>query len=203
MAIASLVLSFFSLLFVPAILAIVFGHVSCSKIKKSAGRLKGRGLAIAGLVIGYLGVAAVAFLLIIAGIFIPIGLADRMAGNQGSAVSSLRTINTVSVTYRAQFNHGFPKTLTAMGPSPGNIKPSEQSASLIDSSLASGTKSGYKFTYTAMAIDNKGYPQAFTVQADPLKEGITGRTHFCTDESGVVRWERGKPANKDSPALSQ
>jgi hypothetical protein len=39
-----------------SILAIIFGHLSLSEIRKSAGRLKGEGMAIAGLVLGYVGV---------------------------------------------------------------------------------------------------------------------------------------------------
>lgn len=52
MAIASLVCGLFSLLFLPAIAAIVLGVISLNKIKKSAGALKGGGLAIAGIVLG-------------------------------------------------------------------------------------------------------------------------------------------------------
>ena len=42
------------LFFVPFafIAAVVFGHIALSEIKRSAGRLKGEGLAIAGLVLG-------------------------------------------------------------------------------------------------------------------------------------------------------
>jgi hypothetical protein len=39
-------------LLLPSILAVVFGLVSHSQIKRSAGRQEGRGLAIAGLVLG-------------------------------------------------------------------------------------------------------------------------------------------------------
>src|ERR1043165_2279127 len=49
------------LFFVPLafIGAIVFGHLGLSEIKKSAGRLKGEGIAIAGLVLGYLWIAGI------------------------------------------------------------------------------------------------------------------------------------------------
>src|SRR5580698_3793623 len=40
------------------IVAVIFGHLSLSEIRMSGGRLAGRGFAIAGLVLGYLGVAA-------------------------------------------------------------------------------------------------------------------------------------------------
>jgi len=41
--------------FIPAILAIVFGHVAQYQINRSAGRLEGSSLAIAGLACGYIG----------------------------------------------------------------------------------------------------------------------------------------------------
>ena len=55
MAIVSLVVGAVSLLLPPsAIVAIVLGHMSLAKIRNSRGRLQGEGLAIAGLVLGYL-----------------------------------------------------------------------------------------------------------------------------------------------------
>src|SRR5579863_9149661 len=70
-AIASLVCGL--LFFIPLafIAAIIFGHIALSEIRKSAGRLKGDGLAIAGLVLGYMWVVSVPIILIIAAIAIP------------------------------------------------------------------------------------------------------------------------------------
>lgn len=52
-AIAALVLSLFGI----SLLAVIFGHISRGEIKRSGGRLGGDGLAIAGLIIGWLGMA--------------------------------------------------------------------------------------------------------------------------------------------------
>jgi Domain of unknown function (DUF4190) len=52
-AIASLVCGLFLFAFPLSILAVIFGHLSVSEIRKSSGRLKGEGIAIAGLVLGY------------------------------------------------------------------------------------------------------------------------------------------------------
>lgn len=55
-AIASLVSSIASwvvLPFIAAILGVIFGHMALNEIRQSDGRLEGRGMAIAGLVIGY------------------------------------------------------------------------------------------------------------------------------------------------------
>jgi hypothetical protein len=67
LAIASLVLGVISLPgsfccccglgFVPAVLAIIFGHLALSQINRSQDQVNGRSLAIAGLITGYTGLA--------------------------------------------------------------------------------------------------------------------------------------------------
>jgi hypothetical protein len=67
MAIASLVCSLAGLLScgIGSVLGVVFGHIGLSQIKREGGTQPGRGLAIAGLVIGYLLIALwVAFIII-------------------------------------------------------------------------------------------------------------------------------------------
>ena len=61
------------LFFIPFLFvaAIVLGHLALSEIRKSAGRLKGEGIAIAGLVLGYMGIAGIPIILIVAAIAIP------------------------------------------------------------------------------------------------------------------------------------
>jgi hypothetical protein len=62
LAIASFVLSLVTLCGVGSILGVIFGHVSLGQIKRQHQR--GRGLAIAGLVLGYLGIAGIAVLIV-------------------------------------------------------------------------------------------------------------------------------------------
>lgn len=64
LAVASLVLGIFWVCGLGSILAAVFGIVSIRQINQSDGRLRGKGLAIAGLVLGILGVLFVAASLI-------------------------------------------------------------------------------------------------------------------------------------------
>jgi hypothetical protein len=61
LAIAALVLGILWLYWVGSILAVIFGHIALSQIRHTGQR--GRGLAIAGLVLGYVGLAL--FLLVI------------------------------------------------------------------------------------------------------------------------------------------
>jgi len=51
---------------VGSILAVIFGHISLSTMKRSMGRLAGRGMAIAGLVLGYVGVASLVLVIVLA-----------------------------------------------------------------------------------------------------------------------------------------
>ncbi len=196
MAVTSLILSFFSLLLIPGLLAIVLGHVSRRKIKRSAGKLKGRSVAFAGLVLGYLGVGA------FIAIGIPNSLRTRKAAGQQSAVGNLRILNTNAITYAATYGRGFPSSLSALGPPQAGKREDAERAYLIDEVLASGRKSGYVFTYRVTATDDKGFPSAYTINADPADADSTGENHYFTDESGVIRWERDHPANKDSPPLA-
>lgn len=60
LAVASLVLGIVWCYWVGSILAVVFGHLALGQIKKDPGRQAGKGLAIAGVVLGWLGVATLA-----------------------------------------------------------------------------------------------------------------------------------------------
>src|ERR1035441_5530950 len=87
----------------------------------------------------------VAIILIIAAIAVPSFLNSRMAANESSAASSLRTLNTAQISYETAYaTVGYAATLTALaGDCTGSTVPTSSSACLIDSVLQSGTKSGY------------------------------------------------------------
>lgn len=60
LAVASLILSIIWIYWIGSILAVIFGHIARSQIKKSNGAISGGGLAMAGLIIGYIGIAMLA-----------------------------------------------------------------------------------------------------------------------------------------------
>jgi len=157
-------------------------------------------MAIAGLILGYCGIALIPFL-IIAAIAIPNLLRSRIAANQASAVGSLRTINVASITYASTYNEGYPPTLVSLGPPASGLPPSASAAGLIDEVLASGHKSGYVFTYTAGEKDSVGRIDAYTVHADPITAGNTGLNYYFTDQTGVIRQEADGVANEQSPPI--
>ena len=80
--------------------AIILGHISRSDIRKSEGRLKGEGLALAGLIMGYISLAIIPLILIIATIAIPGLIRGQQAAHEAAAVSTLWRINTAEETYK-------------------------------------------------------------------------------------------------------
>src|SRR2546430_10528900 len=91
----------------------------------------------------------VAIILIIAAIAIPNLLRARIAANEASAVSSLRTINTAEVTYSTTYpTVGYAATLAILGPANATCSagPAETNACMLDFNLGSAAttaKSGY------------------------------------------------------------
>jgi type II secretory pathway pseudopilin PulG len=177
MAIASLVCGILNV-FPLSVVAIVLGHTSLSQIKKSAGQIRGRGLAIAGLVLGYLGIVAIPFILIIAAIAIPNLLRAKIAANEGSAAHSVRMIATAERAYSAQNpTQGFTCNLADLN-----------SAGLTDSDLLIGQKHGYVFTLQNCTVESTGTPVTkFQVTAIPSSLNTTGTKAFCADETAALR----------------
>ena len=183
-AIVSLVCGFLSLMFPAAIVAIVMGHISRAQIRKGGNVQKGAGMALAGLIMGYLGVCVIP-LLIIAAIAIPNLLRARIAANEASAVASIRTVNTAETTYASQYpDVGYACDLARLGPAGGSR--SSNAAGLIDGTLASGRKSGYEISI-ACSNDENGRPQ-YWVTAAPAAPGQSGRRTFCSGTDHVIRY---------------
>jgi type IV pilus assembly protein PilA len=134
---------------------------------------------------------------VVAAIAIPNLLRSRMAANEASAVGSLRIINTACLTYATTYGTGFPRKLSNLGTS-GAASPT--AAGLIDNVLASGTKSGYTFTYRAV-MEIGGQTPTYTIQANPITPGETGQRYFFADQSGVIRMNMSRPATRDDPPL--
>ena len=206
-ALASLVFGLFFFVFPAAVVAIVFGHLSLSEIRKSAGRLTGHGMAMAGLILGYIGVAIVPIVLIVAAIAIPNLLRAKMVANQASAAGSLRTIVAADITYRSTYGNGFAMSLDQLDGS-GRAAATCEHAMLLDHALASGLKNGYTFTYSTKPssdLPGKGCAESgasgFTVNADPVNRNTTGMQSYYTDETGVIRVEKSGPASADSDEL--
>jgi type IV pilus assembly protein PilA len=135
----------------------------------------------------------VAIILIIAAIAIPNLLRSRMAANEASAVGSIRTINTAEVTYSSTYpDVGF-VVLASLGGAGGT----SAGAGLLDSVLASGTKSGYSFSVGGLSSTTPVV--TYAINGDPLNSQ-TGQRHFYSDQSGVIRYNTSAAATvSDNP----
>jgi prepilin-type N-terminal cleavage/methylation domain-containing protein len=129
----------------------------------------------------------VAIILIIAAIAIPNLLRARIAANESSAVASIRTINTAMISYNSAYpTVGFAANLTALSGSGSSCTPpTSANGCLIDSQLASGTKSGYSFTAAASGSSPAG---SYYAAGSPLTPNQTGVRSFCSIADAVVRY---------------
>jgi prepilin-type N-terminal cleavage/methylation domain-containing protein len=139
----------------------------------------------------------VAIILIIAAIAIPNLLRARVAANEASAVSSIRTMITACLTYNSTYGQ-FPPLQANMGPANG-ATPTSSEADLLDSLLgvANAVKSGYTVTYTA---GTSSPIISYALNADPVIQNQTGVRHFFADQTGVIRANPSVTATvNDSP----
>jgi prepilin-type N-terminal cleavage/methylation domain-containing protein len=142
----------------------------------------------------------IAVLLIITAMAIPNLLRSKIAANQASAVAAVRLVTVAEVAYSTTYNNGFSTTLISLGPSatPG-ATPTSTTAILIDSILATGTKSGYSFTYSPGPADSTGRVNSYRVTAVPL-DSWQGTFSYYSDQSGVIRQNATTTASStDSP----
>jgi prepilin-type N-terminal cleavage/methylation domain-containing protein len=138
----------------------------------------------------------VTIILIIAAIAIPNLVRSKIQANETAAVEALKTLNTSAVMYSNSYG-GFPHSISDMG-SGGTAMPSSAAADLIDPVLATGIKSGYKFTFTPVLIDPSGNVVSYAITAVPVTPGTTGQRSFFTDPSGTVRANTGSVADSSS-----
>jgi type IV pilus assembly protein PilA len=143
----------------------------------------------------------VAIILIIAAIAIPNLIRSRMAANEASAVGSVRTINTAAISYNSTYGNGFPTTLVEIGGASSVTLATCNNALLIDSVLGGqqgSTKSGFTFNIVSGATvvttiptgcTAGGMSDGYGVKAIPVTVGTTGQRSFCSDSSGVIRYD--------------
>ena len=128
----------------------------------------------------------VTIILIIAAIAIPNLMKSKIQANEAAAVETLKTLDTSVVMYSNTYG-GFPHALSDLGPAAASTNATSASADLIDVVLASGVKSGYKFTYIVGTTDPAGNVLTYSVTATPVTVGTTGQRSFYTDQSGTIR----------------
>jgi len=181
LGVLSFVLSVFT-----GIPAIILGHISRASIRKSSGRLKGEGMALGGLIMGYISVFLVPVVTMLVYVAVPNMFRSAIVTNEASAISTLKTIHIAAASYKLEHEE-YPANLQELG---------ESSLVALDNKLVTqGVKDGYQFTYSGSSAQ-KGY----VIHADPVFVH-TGQRHFYSDASGIIRYEKDAPAGPKSASL--
>jgi type IV pilus assembly protein PilA len=121
--------------------------------------------------------------LLAAAILIPCMIPAHGLANESSAVASLRAIDNAEETYRNTYG-GYADSLANLG-GPQSCTPSAATACLIDQVIASGVKSGYRFSAVGTKAV-KGANSSYLAGAAPAVFG-RGERRFCATEKHVVR----------------
>lgn len=142
----------------------------------------------------------VAMILIIVAIAVPSFLRSRIAANQSAAVGSLRTLNSAQISYNSAYpTVGYASTLAALGGT-SCTPPGPSSACLIDTVLASGSRSGYNFVLTNVS----GTPaSSYNFIASPQEYNYSGMNSFCSFADTVIRYSTGTITTCDYSVATQ
>ena len=141
----------------------------------------------------------VAIIGIIAAIAVPGLLRARMSGNEASAISSLRVINSAQLNYttNCSSNLGFAPSLTNLATPPTAGGQPFISPDLAVASGVAVSKSGFDITYTGVGpmasapASCNGAAAGTLVSnylavADPSMWGLSGNRHFGTSETQTI-----------------
>jgi type IV pilus assembly protein PilA len=144
----------------------------------------------------------VAIIGIIAAIAVPGLLRARMAGNEASAIGSIRTIASAEATFASACGGGgYAVALEDLGATPKAGGPAFIPTDLRDAKSATELKSGYWFTIadgpsgstvldagdTCLDAATADSSTQFFASTEPGTPGTTGTRYFGTDHSGMIR----------------
>jgi hypothetical protein len=180
------------LLIVPpfSLAAVILGHLSLAEIRHSGGRLTGKGLAIAGLVLGYLGVVATVAFFVTAVFYVrhqekAVSERVKVVDYANPVVSAVRSLNMAEIAYAQGHREvGYTCSLSELKAAWG-----------LNNDLAHGQQNGYIFEVKGCAAAKSNGPIAkYQVVAYPAATNKTGTAAFCSNESDVIKVARnGSP----------
>jgi type IV pilus assembly protein PilA len=135
----------------------------------------------------------IAIILILMLMAIPTIGSLRKSANRTSAINSVQTINKAEVQYGADYPaSGFACSLQQLGGDPNAGTPSPAGAQILQGDIISGYKSGYIFTITCknkVTVNGQDRATSYLITAVPQTVGKTGDSSFCSDETGVVKYD--------------
>lgn len=175
-AVGSLILGCF--FFVPllgilfSIAALILGIIAVTKISKNQETLKGQGMAIAGIVLGAVGIVLIPIIALLAAIAIPNLLMARMAANEAGARATVQMVSTAIETYAVGHNGEYPPDESALREYLPERMPS------VD-----GTRvQGYVYSLELGGND-------YIIQAEPVECGSTARSIITKRSDGEIAVE--------------
>lgn len=127
----------------------------------------------------------VGVIMILALLSIPQMLRSNITANESTAIGNLRNLFTSLQMYYVDNGRVYPAQLTDL------------SGDYISPALASGSKSGYSFSY---AQDNE---DQFHVNANPRTPGRTGTNYYYLDETNTIRYNSDGEAGPDDPSIAE
>ena len=199
-AIASLVCGVLFMCAPASIAAIILGHLALSDIKQTSGRMAGKGMAIAGLVLGYVGIGLTTVYFAFIFFVVRNTFSRDIPKNETAAINTMKAYETALKAYSERCPaQGYPATLSPLGPGRGDCT----RANLIKDVRLVGTSpvdKGYLFEYRA-GVNGADRVTVFALIARPIVPGNTGKRFFYVDEGGVIRESASQIIGPNSPAL--
>jgi prepilin-type N-terminal cleavage/methylation domain-containing protein len=134
----------------------------------------------------------IAIILIIAAIAIPNLMRARIAANESSAASSVRSITVAETSYFSSYPQiGYSVQIQNLGKT-APCNPTPATACLLDNNLANAIPgstghSGYQFLATGIDPGGVGINTTYVAGTTPLSAGSSGTRDFCAVADGVLR----------------
>jgi len=168
------------------ILSFTLGIVGLVRVNRNPFEFGGKGMAIAGVILGSLLLVSVVPIGIITAIAVPNLMLARRAANEATAISTLRTISLAQADYHSAAGEGGYGDLDDL---------SRQN--LISETMAAEVRNGYRFELTASG-------DSYELTATPVDYPDSGMRSFYVSEHGVIRGadKKGEAADAEDPPIS-
>jgi len=174
LAIASFVCGCFFIIpilgFLLCLPAIIMGIIALIKISNNKETLKGKGFAIAGIVLGGISIILIPLIAMLAAIAIPNLLRAKVSANDALAQSTLRSLSTAAETYATANQGDYPWTVLNL---------TDANPPYINSNSCEQTISGYHYN---CEFNSEGY----YITATPEEVGATGTAVQTIETGGIL-----------------
>jgi type IV pilus assembly protein PilA len=171
---------------VMTILSLALGIAGTMQVNENPSEFGGKGMAVAGIILGSLLLVSVVPIGVIASIAVPNLLAARRAANEAAALNSLRTISTAEEGYQE----------TVGGGEYGGLEDLSREG-FIKGGMTAEVRSGYRYELSVSG-------DSYELTATPVDYPNSGARSFYLSDEGVIRGadKNGAPADADDPPVA-